>query len=275
MNANTLFPATNSRHSMSPSIESPQIDQLGLNAEGGFRFRVRLPLGVPYEIQASADIQTWLAVASGIGAGEPIEFADPSGADFSTRFYRVIAAGLPLPKRVGYAVIQISPGISMISNPFHAADNNIGSLFCGMPDGTAVCKFDTGSFRLTNNFLKNGQWSRPHDTLLPGEGAIICNPARETKTITFFGEVSQGASLNRITSGFSIRSSVLPKAGRLDLDLNFPLTDGDVVHLFDRQQQRYLVYPYPSALWETNPPRVSVGESFWIGKKSAGDWSQG
>jgi len=72
--------------------------------------------------------------------------------------------------------------------------------------------------------------------------------------------------------GFSMRSSPVPQPGRLHLDLGFPISDGDVIHLFDRDQQKYVLYPFSAAAWASNPPILGVGESFWVAKESAKNW---
>jgi len=108
----------------------------------------------------------------------------------------------------------------------------------------------------------------------PGEGAIFFNPTSDFKNINFIGEVTRGNLLLPIAAGFSIRSSQIPKPGRLHSDLGFPISEGDVIHLFDRDRQNYVIYQYDKKKWSSNPPVVNVGEAFWIGKTAPGDWVQ-
>jgi len=175
---------------------------------------------------------------------------------------------------VGYATINVPPGYSMIANPLQARPNTVSAILPGMPDGTALNKFDTRLFKLTENTVKGGRWINANETLSPGEGAIFFNPTADFKHINFVGEVMQGNLLLPIAAGFSVRSSQLPKPGRLHADLGFPISDGDVVHLFDRDRQKYVIYEYEPKKWESNPPVVGVGESFWIGKTKPGNWVQ-
>ena len=67
----------------------------------------------------------------------------------------------------------------------------------------------------------------------------------------------------------------MPQPGRLHADLGFPIAEGDVIHLFDRDQQKYVLYPFDAATWSSNPPTVGVGESFWVAKQSAKNWTGG
>ena len=173
---------------------------------------------------------------------------------------------------LGYATVTLPPGFSMIANPLNRTDNSVAELFKGMPDGTSLSRFDTRFSRLTENNLKGGKWTNPTEKLVPGEGAIFFNPTSDYKTVNFVGEVKQGTFSTPIPAGFSIRSSLLPQPGGLHTDLGFPASEGDVIHLFDRDSQKYLLYPYDAALWSSNPPLVSVGESFWIAKKLPKNW---
>jgi hypothetical protein len=141
-----------------------------------------------------------------------------------------------------------------------------------MADGTTLCKFDTTLFRLTNNIVKDGKWTKGEEKFAPGEGAIFFNPTTDFKTLNFVGEVNQGRLVNSIPAGLSIRSSLVPQAGRLGSELEFPFVEGDVIHLFDRDQQKYVVYPFSASEWEKNPPTINIGESFWVGKTHPRNW---
>ena len=55
-------------------------------------------------------------------------------------------------------------------------------------------------------------------------------------------------------------------------DLGFPIADGNVIHLFDRERQKYVLHPYENSQWLAGPPILSVGESFWVAKTEAGNW---
>ncbi len=239
---------------------------------GPFQFQVGVTAGVPYEIQASSDMKNWNQVGVGTAAGETVDHLDSDASKFSFRFYRALCGELISKNIIGYASVSLPPGFSMICNPFNAPSNCVSSIFPELPDGTTLCKFDTSLFRLTNNSVKNGQWSNPNEKLIPGEGAIFFNPTTDFKTLNFVGDVSQGRLLNPIPAGMSIRSSLVPQPGRLNSDLGFPIAEGDVVHVFDRDQQKYTLYPFSVAAWERNPPVIGVGESFWISKTQPGNW---
>src|SRR5205085_6043654 len=127
---------------------------------------------------------------------------------------------------------------SLIANPFQRGNNVVAEAFKNWPDGTTLNKFDTLLLRLSENAVKDGRWTNATQQLAPGEGAIFFNPTEDYKTHNFVGEVAQGNLTLPIPSGFSLRSSLVPQAGNLLDDLQFPVTEGDVVHLFDWDWQK-------------------------------------
>lgn len=240
---------------------------------GPFQFSTQLPKGTPYEIHSSAEFRTWSVIAQGTGNG-PLEFLDSEASKFNHRFYRVIAGDLPSVNILGYATMTLPPGYSMINNPFDAANNSVGELFKDWPDGTMLSRFDLRMYRLSENKVRTGKWTNPMEQLQPGDGAVFFNPTTDYKTLTFVGEVVQGNLSIPVPAGFSVRSSLIPQSGALVEELEFPIADGDVVHLFDRDQQKYVTYPRENGKWKSGAPVVSIGESFWIAKTSAENWTR-
>jgi len=241
---------------------------------GPFQFKFQIAKGVSYEIQASSNLQAWEPISAEKSTCDSVDYVDSDASKFSHRFYRVLAGTVGSENVIGYASISVPPGYSLIANPLQAPSNAVSAILPDMPDETALNKFDTHLFKLTENAVKNGKWINPDETLSPGEGAIFLNPTTDFKIINFVGEVLQGNLLLPIATGFSIHSSQIPKPGRLHADLGFPIHEGDIVHLFDRDRQKYVIYEYDQKQWESNPPVVGVGESFWIGKTTPGNWVQ-
>lgn len=262
-----IFGRKSSKNLLPPTLINPQKVPYG-----PFKFQIQSSSGGTYQIYASANLKTWVSIAQDKTGQSLIDYVDSDGSKFSYRFYRVVMEGVVSDNIIGYVMINLPPGFAMIANPFKTTDNTVQKLFSEMPDGTTFNKFDNLKFKLTDNQLKNGRWSNPNETFSPGEGAIIYNPTDEYRPLSFTGEVLQGRILNPIPSGFSIKSSMLPLAGRLNEDLQFPVTEGDVIHLFDRDKQKYNIYPYDPKQWSLNPPVVGIGESFWVGKKSPANW---
>jgi hypothetical protein len=240
---------------------------------GAFQFKARIAKGAAFEIQASNDLKNWRVIVEDSSPDETIEYVDSEAAKFSHRFYRVMVGPVSSANVLGYATTLLPPGFSMIANPFNAPSNAVCELFKELPDGTKLNKFDTRFFQLTENTFRDGKWSRPSETLSPGEGAILFNPTSDYKYLSFVGDVIQGQISIPVPAGFSVRSSPFPRGGSVHADLGFPIADGDVVHLFDRDQQKYVLYPYDPQTWASTPPLVGVAESFWIAKSSPENWT--
>jgi hypothetical protein len=199
---------------------------------------------------------------------------DSEASKHSHRLYRVIAEGVQSANIIGYASTTLPPGFSMIANPFDAVSNSVGELLKGWPDGTTLNKFDTRLFRMADNEVKFGKWTNPTERLVPGEGVIFFNPTSDYKSLNFVGDVMQGSLSVPIPAGFSVRSSLVPQSGQLHEELGFPVGEGDVIHLFDRDQQQYVLYAFEGGKWKSGSPVVSICEAFWVAKTEAANWTR-
>ena len=260
-------------HKKAETIEPPLLSDAKRFPYGPFQFRTQVPKNREYIIRASTDLQNWSTIGRGLGTGEMFDYLDSEAFKHSYRFYRLIAEQVQSLNVIGYASVTLPPGFSMIANPFISASNTVAEIFQNWPDGTTLNKFDTRFFRLAENAVKLGAWTNPGEKLEPGGGAIFFNPTTDYKYVSFVGEVNQGHVSMPIPSGFSIRSALVPQAGNLE-DMGFPIAEGDVVHLFDRDRQKYVLHPYEEGKWKSGPPLVSIGESFWIAKTEPGNWTK-
>jgi len=240
---------------------------------GPFQFKIQVVKGMPYEIEATTNLKNWVSISRGTAAGET-DFLDSDASKFSYRFYRLNSNGLYSLKVIGYASITLAPGFSMVGNPLFGGNDSVPELFKQMPDGTSVSKFDSRLHRLREDALKGGRWTNPGERIGLGEGAMVLNPSSDYKILTFVGEVKMGGFSIPVPAGFSIQTSLVPEPGVLHPDLGFPIDDGDVIHQFDRDQQKYVLYPYVSKTWAAGPPIIGVAESFWVAKRSPRNWSR-
>src|SRR6266700_1076954 len=254
-----------SRHRHAES-EPPVLKEATRFPYGPFRFKTALAKGIPYSILTSSDMVNWNPIAEGTAGNDGLEYVDSDASKFNHRFYRVVAGEVPSSNILGYASVTLPPGFSLIGNPLNAPSNTVGQLFKDWPEGTMLNKFDTRLFRLGENAVKNGSWINPLEKLVPGEGAILFNPTTEYKSHSFVGEALEGSFSTPVPSGFSLRSCMIPQSGNLCDDLGFPISDGDVVHLFDRDRQKYVLHPFENSKWTAGPPVVGLGESFWVAK---------
>ena len=240
---------------------------------GPFKCKIENPDQVAYTLFASSDLTNWDIIDQLQSRfKDEQEYVDSAAPNFSYRFYRVVADGLPASGVVGYCAMTLAPGFTLITNPFKGGNCTISEAFRDWPDGTTVNKFEVARMRLNENILKQGKWENPNQQLAPGEGAIFFNPTDDYKRHSFAGEVVPGSSTMPIPSGFSLRSSMIPKQGKLEEDLQFPISNGDVVHLFDSDRQQYAIYPFEDGKWTSGQPTLSMGEAFWIAKAEPGNW---
>ena len=176
---------------------------------------------------------------------------------------------------VGFVNKEIPTGFSMIANPVIATDNSIAALFADASLGWKVFKFDSvqGTFSLFSYGFSGWGSNAQSTDLIPGEGAFVYNPGAPT-TITFSGEVTQGAASNiTIGQGFSILSSVVAQPGLLQTDLGFPASLGDKVFRFDSATQSYVLHSVGFSGWNQEPD-VEVAEAFFVFKATETAWDR-
>lgn len=240
---------------------------------GQFEVQIHAGPGQECEVEATRDFKSWELVETISTAKEITAWSDSKAEKHAALFYRV-RSGEFVSNYVGFLKIEIPPGYSMISNPLHCASNAVADLLPGMPDQTILTRLNQVTFQLSENQFRQKKWSMPADKLVPGDGALIYNPAQTSLTATFVGEVATQAIRVPIHQGTTLRSSMLPLAGRLDTDLGFPISSGDVVSVYSNHNERYLDYTYKEGGWSGEAPHIRLGEAFWIAKNVAGSWSQ-
>ena len=165
---------------------------------------------------------------------------------------------------VGYANVAVTAPFSLIANPLNnTAGNDLDRVLPSVPFGTTIYKWNGTTFVSSVNF---GSWS-PNLTLAPGEGAFI-NIAANT-TLTFVGEVMQGALTTPIPAGLSIKSSQVPQTNTLE-NLNFPAAFGDTVYFY-----RGGAYQSSVFFGTFSPPAIpAIGEAFWVNAGAAATWTR-
>jgi len=223
-------------------------------------------------IQASADYASWIVLGTTqLNATGRGQFTD-TGAGVSGRLYRAFddAISAYSSNIVGFARLMVPASGDFVGNPF-LSTNTVATLLPNMPNGIVLLKIGAAGY-VANNFL-NG-WSSPGMTLLPGEGFLVKNAPAGGITMNFFGELVQG-STNRLPPGLVLVSSVLPRSGPLQFQLQFPADDGDAVYIFNPGSGGYNVYEYFAFDgWFPGEPSLNVGQAFWCNKSSAADWIQ-
>ena len=239
---------------------------------GQFKVTVTGPASASVTLDTSSDLSTWTPgyatfTLSGTGS---FAYTDTSASP-SVRFYRasISSSAQQSCNVVGYVDQTMPAGYSMHCNPLNANDNRISAVLPSMADGDTLWKWDdaTQQWMTSNVFIPGYGWSDPSMILAPGEGFLMDLGAGETHS--FVGEVSQGYSVNPVPNLLSIRSSIVPQAGRVMTDLHLPVINGDTVNRMINGS--YTTYTYSAGAWSPSEPSVSIGESFW-NDKNVGFW---
>src|SRR6266404_8151767 len=120
---------------------------------------------------------------------------------------RVLGQTLPVcptcpPNNSSFTLI-VPAGWSLIANPFYhyrgatvagaVLDNRVAALFSRVPNGTRLYKFDSATERFTENVFRMNRWTKPNETLSPGEGAIIFNPKAQSFDVIIPGNCNLGS----------------------------------------------------------------------------------
>jgi len=176
---------------------------------------------------------------------------------------------------VGYINLQIPRGFSMIANQLNntaTGGNTVSNLFAGAPEGTTLYTFNPATQGYAANTYDIGEWTNPGFLLTAGEGAFILAPSAFTNTLV--GEVVLSSSIT-VPQGFSIKSSVIPQAGSLVTNLNFPVAEGDTIYRFNNATGQYTANTFDIGEWSAGAaPVPNVGESFFVLTLATKTWTR-
>lgn len=176
---------------------------------------------------------------------------------------------------VGYYNVTVpASSFALIANQLDTTNNTLKSLIPTAPDGTQFFKYTTGSGWATFTYdeLEPGWLPNGDASLAPGEGGFIKNNTTAPLTVTFVGEVKQGALTTAVPAGYAVRSSQVPQAGNLTA-LGFPGADGDQVFKYTAGTgYSTSTYDELEPGWLPSEPSIGVGESFFSRKGAATDW---
>jgi hypothetical protein len=167
---------------------------------------------------------------------------------------------------VGYINVTCNNGFTMISDQLLVANRTVESLLAGVPDGTAVYKYNGTFFEISTYDLSGvGGWDPDGTaTIDHGSGVFIFNPG-SAFTVTFVGEVPTGNLSTPVSQNFSILSSKVPQGGLVTTDLSFPAADGDAVYKYNGTF--YEIYTYDLSGvggWDPEEPTIAVGSAFFL-----------
>ncbi|MCX6892817.1 MAG: hypothetical protein NTX51_15055 [Verrucomicrobia bacterium] len=156
-----------------------------------------------------------------------------------------------------------------IANQLNTTNNTIASLIPNPPPGSQLYKFASGNWSAYTFDDLDLAWSpNGNATLNMGEAAIF--KAAAATTLTFVGEVMQGALRNPLVMGEQLfaRSSMVPQAGLLTTDLKYPAEGGDQAYKYSAGNWSAYTFDDLDLAWSPLEPTLAVGEGAMF-KKAA------
>jgi hypothetical protein len=111
-----------------------------------------------------------------------------------------------------------------------------------------------------NAFIGN-QWTDPDQTLGPGEGAFIFNPADTLTDFVFMGSLQLENPVRVLTRGMYLVSLPYPRTGKVNEILDMPMRPGDIVIKFNFY---YGGFDYFEFGVENTPFVITAGEAFFL-----------
>jgi hypothetical protein len=187
---------------------------------------------------------------------------------------------------VGYVNKTFTPGFQSAANPLKGEGDTVTDLFGdSFPLDTVVWTIGASGGFERSDFgdpfgTGTGAWL-PDVTLDPGTGFLVDLAGDADVTITFVGEVLQGALENNIAAGFTMQASQVPQALNLDDDdANFPAAEGDVVYVYVDDATGWSTpreYGDPFGLGTlsfTPAVTLDVAEGFLINTAEAKTWAR-
>lgn len=176
---------------------------------------------------------------------------------------------------VGYINVTVpARGYALVANQLNAGGNTVQEVLGTQPDGTILFKYSqAGGFAA--NGAEFGEWENPAQVIAPGEGFFLQNNGATPLTVTFVGEVPQGALSTPLAAGLNLVSSKVPQAGGLSSALGFPAADGDQIFQWDAAAQGYKpAKGFEFGEWDGGEPTISVGEGFFARKAAPATWTR-
>lgn len=177
---------------------------------------------------------------------------------------------------VGYYNVTVPAGkFGMIANQFNTADTKLATLIPSAPPNSIFYKYVTGSGYSLYTFDEfDLKWTPNGDaTLNPGEGGLFFNAGTTPLTMTFVGEVPQGNLTNTVPTGYAVRSSIVPQAGKITTDLGLTGVPNEILYQYVAGSG-YTLYTFDEfdLKWTPSEPTIGVGEAFLIFNPAGNNW---
>ena len=251
----------------------PTLKDAHFRADGTFQFTVVAEPGVKNNIQYSFDLENWVDHSTQTNPGElHVPVVPPAGS--VGMYFRVLVTGKGYSDNiVGYHLLEVPTGQSLLSSPLAKGDNNLATLLPTAPANLTVSTWNSLAGEWTASTFGEA-WSNAGLTIAPGQAALFDNKTGSAVTLKFTGQVTQGSLSAAIPVGDSYHAATLPLAGEVSTDFELPTAEGLKVSLLNNATGDWATSTYTDGAWSPNEPGLAAGQGFRVTSLEALNWSR-
>jgi hypothetical protein len=194
--------------------------------------------------------------------------------------YSVNAVGyinVTVPKAVSTNPAAPVPGFAIVANQLNTGGNTVAEVIPTAKNLTTIYVFANNQYSSASYFDGVG-WIPGDLKIAPGTAFFFANYDAADQTVTFVGEVPQGALTTPLKTGFNLVASQVPQAGALVATLGYAPGQFDVVYKFNTTTQSYDSYSYLGVvtppIWSPMEPSLAVGEGAFIQTDADRNWTR-
>ena len=241
----------------------PTLKDAHFRADGTFQFTVVAEPGVKNNVQYSFDLENWVDHSTQTNPGElHVPVIPPAGA--TGMYFRVLVTGKGYSDNiVGYHLLEVPTGQSLLSSPLAKGDNTLATLLPSGPAELTVSTWDSQAGEWSASTFGEA-WSNAALTVAPGQASLIDNQTGSAVTLKFTGEVTQGSLSTAIPVGDSYHAATLPLAGAVTTDFELPTAEGVKVSLLNNATGEWTISTFTDGAWSPSEPSLTAAQGFRV-----------
>ncbi|MGA3163818.1 MAG: hypothetical protein ABSD77_06460 [Verrucomicrobiota bacterium] len=186
---------------------------------------------------------------------------------------------------VGYVQLGLTNGYNFIANQLDltgtGTNNTLLSCFgTNMPNNTKAFAFVNGGWLGATYNASQAKWvgsatNYVNAALNPGGGVMVQIPATPPTnvTVTFVGNVLQGAITNTVNAGYQVISTPFPLSGQCDTNFGYKPSKNDKIFTWNPSTQLYNSGSiYNGTRFTPSDPQLAVGQPVFLQASSNNVW---
>ncbi|MBO61474.1 MAG: hypothetical protein CMO63_05840, partial [Verrucomicrobiales bacterium] len=251
----------------------PTLKNAHFRADGTFQFTVVAEPGVKNNVQYSFDLENWVDHSTQTNPGElHVPVIPPAGA--TSMYFRVLVTGKGYSDNiVGYHLLEVPTGKSLLSSPLAKGDNTVVALLPAGPANLSVSTWDSQAGEWSASIFGDA-WSNPGLSISPGQAALYDNKTGSAVTLKFTGEVTQGSVSAAIPVGDSYHTATLPLSGAVSTDFELPTIEGLKVGLLNNDTGDWTTSTFTGGAWSPAEPTLAAGQGFRVTSLDELNWAR-